>query len=368
MMTGGSNSNNASLHGIMVGMGNPLLDISAVVDEQFLQKYGLKSNDAILAEPKHLPIYDELSSKPDVQYTAGGATQNTCRIVQHMLYLQAPTKNQNNITYFGCVGNDKYGKEMYKQATKDGVNVKYQIDYSGIQTGTCAVCITTAKHERSLVANLGAANKFTIGHLHHAEQHAIIHQAQYFYSAGFFLTVSPASLMHIATHADENNKVLGINLAAPFICQFFKEPLIHAIEYSDYVFGNETEASAFAESMGLLDKTPHDVAKYLSTYVSKRKWHKTGQHQRIAIITQGSNPTIVAINGHTTEYPVPPLEASKIVDSNGAGDAFVGGFFSQLVQGKSIEQCVNAGHWASRQILQVSGIVLDAFPKEVPEF
>jgi len=37
-------------------MGNPLLDISATVDEAFLAKYELKANDAILAEDKHMAM------------------------------------------------------------------------------------------------------------------------------------------------------------------------------------------------------------------------------------------------------------------------------------------------------------------------
>jgi adenosine kinase len=37
-------------------MGNPLLDISAVVKGDFLTKYGLKSNDAILAADQHKPM------------------------------------------------------------------------------------------------------------------------------------------------------------------------------------------------------------------------------------------------------------------------------------------------------------------------
>jgi hypothetical protein len=31
-------------------MGNPLLDISAVVDQEFLDKYGVELNNAVLAE------------------------------------------------------------------------------------------------------------------------------------------------------------------------------------------------------------------------------------------------------------------------------------------------------------------------------
>uniref|UniRef100_A0A8C0W0E4 Adenosine kinase n=1 Tax=Castor canadensis TaxID=51338 RepID=A0A8C0W0E4_CASCN len=41
------------LENILFGMGNPLLDISAVVDKDFLDKYSLKPNDQILAEDKH---------------------------------------------------------------------------------------------------------------------------------------------------------------------------------------------------------------------------------------------------------------------------------------------------------------------------
>jgi adenosine kinase len=37
-------------------MGNPLLDIQVTNGEEILQKYGLKSNDAILAEEKHQPM------------------------------------------------------------------------------------------------------------------------------------------------------------------------------------------------------------------------------------------------------------------------------------------------------------------------
>ena len=42
--------------GCLLGMGNPLLDISAVVKNDFLSKYGLKSNNAILAADQHKPM------------------------------------------------------------------------------------------------------------------------------------------------------------------------------------------------------------------------------------------------------------------------------------------------------------------------
>ena len=44
----------------ILGMGNPLLDISAVVDTDFLTKYDVKLDNQILAEEKHMPMFSDL--------------------------------------------------------------------------------------------------------------------------------------------------------------------------------------------------------------------------------------------------------------------------------------------------------------------
>ena len=57
---------------------------------------------------------------------------------------------------------------------------------------------------------------------------------------GFFLTVSLESILKVAKHAAENNKVFCLNLAAPFISQFFKDGLMQVMPYVDVLYGNET--------------------------------------------------------------------------------------------------------------------------------
>ena len=47
-----------------------------------LEKYGLKANDAILAEDKHMDIFDDLLNNRDAKLIAGGAAQNTARGAQ----------------------------------------------------------------------------------------------------------------------------------------------------------------------------------------------------------------------------------------------------------------------------------------------
>lgn len=150
----------SSYEGVLLGMGNPLLDISAVVDEAFLAKYDIKPGNAILAEEKHLPMYDELASKGDIEYIAGGATQNSIRVAQWMLQIPGAT------SYIGCIGKDKFGERMKKNAEDAGVNAHYYEDVN-VPTGTCAVCVVGG--ERSLVANLSAANCYKSEHLKRPE-------------------------------------------------------------------------------------------------------------------------------------------------------------------------------------------------------
>ena len=47
-----------------------------------LQKYGLKANDAILAEDKHLGLYEDLIQNRNAKLIAGGSAQNTARGAQ----------------------------------------------------------------------------------------------------------------------------------------------------------------------------------------------------------------------------------------------------------------------------------------------
>lgn len=46
----------------------------------------MKPNDAILAEEKHKPIYDELVKLYKVDYIPGGSTQNSIKVAQ-VIYL-----------------------------------------------------------------------------------------------------------------------------------------------------------------------------------------------------------------------------------------------------------------------------------------
>ena len=67
---------------VLCGLGNPLLDIQASVAPGYLKKYNLESNNQILADESHVPMYAELVDWFPVSYLPGGATMNTIRVAK----------------------------------------------------------------------------------------------------------------------------------------------------------------------------------------------------------------------------------------------------------------------------------------------
>merc|ERR1711979_135258 len=90
---------------------------------------------------------------------------------------------------------------------------------------------------------------------------------------------------------------------------------------------------------------------------------KGNKGPRKVVITQGADPTIVAIRGQVTKYPVIKLAPEKLVDTNGAGDAFFGGFLAALVKGKDVEGCCKAGAYSASVVIQHSGCTYPAKPE-----
>ncbi|KAI9805130.1 MAG: hypothetical protein M1825_000964 [Sarcosagium campestre] len=330
---------------------NPLLDIQAKGDAALLEKYGLKANDAILAEEKHLGLYEDLLNNYEAKLIAGGAAQNTARGAQYIL-------PPSSVVYIGCVGRDKYADILQTAVKQAGLRVEYRFDDEQ-PTGRCGVIITG--HDRSMTTDLAAANHYKIEHLKEPRIWELVEKAQYYYVGGYHLTVCVPAVLALAEEAVAKNKTFILSLSAPFIPQFFKDQLDQTAPYWDYVIGNETEALSYAESHGLSTKNIQAIAEHLALLPKKNK-----SRPRTVIITQGTDPTVVATAGYADgsgditleeikEYLVHPIASEQIVDTNGAGDAFAGGFIAGLVAGDVLDKAVDKGHWLAQLSIKELG-------------
>ncbi|EAU92415.1 adenosine kinase [Coprinopsis cinerea okayama7 len=325
-------------------MGNPLLDMQVRNGEALLEKYELKANDAILAEAKHASIYDDVKQNPDITYVAGGAAQNAARGAAYVL-------PPGSVVYTGCVGDDDLAEQLKIANKREGLDEVYQVK-AGEKTGACAVVITG--HHRSLVTDLRAAEKFDQSHLSSPAVAPLIDAAKFFYVEGYFLTHGTASALELSSKAANAGKTFILNLSAPFIPQFFGAQLQQILPHTDILIGNEAEAETWGSANGL--SNPKDLAAVAKTIAALPKTNAS--RPRIVVFTQGAESTVVVTSDKPDEpkwYPVTKLSDEEIVDTNGAGDAFAGGFIGALVAGKTLDEAVEAGHKMGSMCVQQVG-------------
>ncbi len=149
-----------------------------------------------------------------------------------------------------------------------------------------------------------------------------------------------------------------MNLSAPFLCQFFLDKLLEVMPYVDILFGNESEAAAFAEANKWETRDLTEIAKLAAALPRASESSKP----RTVVFTHGPSSTVVVTPTSTDLYPVPAIPQGEVVDFNGAGDAFCGGFFAGLVTNKSVEECVNRGHYAAGVVIRHDGCSYPAKP------
>ena len=106
--------------------------------------------------------------------------------------------------YTGCVGDDDLAEQLKAANKREGLDEAYLVK-KGEKTGACAVIITG--HDRSLVTNLAAAEKFEKSHLASPEVAPLIDAAKIFYVEGYFLTHGTESTVDLASKASAASKV-----------------------------------------------------------------------------------------------------------------------------------------------------------------
>jgi len=149
-----------------------------------------------------------------------------------------------------------------------------------------------------------------------------------------------------------------LNLAAPFLMHVprLKAVFVQTMPYVDILFGNESEAQAWAESEGWETTDIAFIALRISLIPSAK------ERKRIVVFTQGHKCTVVAVGGDVSFHDIVPVPKDKLVDTNGAGDAYVGGFLAAFSKGLDVAACCHAGAYAASIIVQQSGCTFPERP------
>ncbi|KAJ8913210.1 hypothetical protein NQ315_016152, partial [Exocentrus adspersus] len=327
--------------GMLIFFGTPLLDIIAKVDNDLLKKYNLKPDNAVRATPELESIFTEiLNYDPILQ--PGGSVTNSARVFQWVSRKSYP------MIFVGTIGDDEYGKMIRNKFSEEGIRF-YLAEIKHKTTGMCAVLLT--EDNRSLVTHLGASEFFSFNDAD-KELWEDEMTAKYLYLSAFLIRANLKSMKDLITHYLERDNFIILNLAASFVCNKYPNEINYLFKNSSMVFGNESEYVAFAK---LFDIPTADL-KDMLIKINKSFCNNP---TRILIMTRGSKSVIVLNNDVAEEFPTERIDEEKIVDTNGAGDAFVGGFLTQFVKGKTIPECVKCGMWAAEEVIQNHGCNFD---------
>ncbi|KAF5289757.1 hypothetical protein FQA39_LY03674 [Lamprigera yunnana] len=316
-----------------VTFGSPLIDLVINVTDTFLEKFDLNHNDAVALQNDNV-LFEEVE-KLMPKYVIGGCALNTARALKKVL-------ENGTCTVVGAVGDDDYCKYIKNQLDEDTVGWVFVT--LPTNTGRCAVLVNG--NHRSLCTDLGASKYFTVENLQSEEIWKVVQNAHYFYLPGFFLSVSVECVTILAQHTFQ--KFFSLNLSAPFIVERYKDQILDLLPYVDILFGNETEVKSLAKALGWEYKDLSEMLLRINALNVRSK-------SRVTVITRGPKSVLMAHDNNVAEFLVEELEQDKIKDTNGAGDAFVGGFLANFIMGKSLGTCVLGGIDIARRAIQHNG-------------
>jgi len=328
------------------------MDMIADVDEQMIKKYDLKLDSTLHGKMSEHGIFSALKNDKTVEYGAGGCSYNTMRVFNWML---EKTSTSDKVGVLGSVGDDFYGNLYTELLNKENIISLFE-KYDNINTGVC--CVFCHNRDRGHITDLGASILISEEYVNRIWNE--LQEVKLIYTELFILKHRKDIVFKLAELGLDDNKIFGFNLPSFYFIETYKDEILKLLEYADIIFSNQAEAKFLANLINI-EYEEDDIVmlcKQLITYTKKLNTNKN----KIIVITCGPNPAFIIeynykLDKITFSGSYTPIFAdeNEIVDTNGAGDAFAGGFLSKYVNGNSLEECMAAGHWASNVIIKQRG-------------
>lgn len=308
----------------VVGVGNAMMDLLVLVDDEFLTGLGLEKGntyfvDAVTALARLEPFEaDKIITIP------GGAAANAIKTAAVL---------GGNVALFAAVGDDIYGKRYIRAMQSHGV-ATYIKQYGDV-TGH-ALTYITPDAERTFSDHLGAILRLQPEDLDEEVLAAskILHLEAYQLEGDTRAVVERAIAI-----AKANGVKISLDLTDPRLVERHLDTCKNLVEnHIDILFANEAEAKAF---IGLGEEAA--VAEMMKLV-------------EIAVVKIGDQGSLVGSAGKIISVPAVPTTP---VDTTGAGDVYAGAFLYGLTQGWNIEDCGTCGAKLAAEIIAHIGVPVE---------
>jgi adenosine kinase len=263
-----------------------------------------------------------------------------------------PSDKRGSVGVIGSVGDDSYGQTYYNLLDQENIKPVFE----KIPEKNTAICgVFCHGKDRGHVTDLGAS---TMVNDEFVEANwDKFKNAQLVFTELFILKHKKETVFKLAELGSQSDKIFGFNLPSYYFIENFFDEIKTLVEYADVIFVNAEESIFFAKMNGLETNDYAFICEFIAKFPKKNTLKK-----RTVIITCGPNPAQCCEFDHLTmevsfkgTFEPDAVEEDAIIDTNAAGDAFAGGFLSQYMPGKPLDECMKAGHWAAALVIQRRG-------------
>ncbi len=290
----------------LIGVGSPIVDLTAQVPDAFLRNVSGEKGGMVLEDDAEMArILKLLGTAPTLSTggSAANATYNASRLGLRTAFV-------------GKLGNDELARSYVEQFRKAGVDV------SRFKTGTVAnarcLALVTPDAQRTMRTNLGAAMTLSPGEISAADfmgaRHAHI-EGYLVFNRALCESVLACARAAGCTISLDLSSFEVVNAARDWMFQQFGKGI-------DVIFANEDEIRA------LYPGHPGDFEALARELAGRNV---------IAAVKLGRDGSWIAKGSET--HRIEPVHLSDVVDTNGAGDAWAAGFLYGYVRGRPLAEC-----------------------------
>lgn len=348
----------------LICLAQPLVDISAYMSEEFVKKHDLIHGGWQPAEQKHAPVFAALKNQKDVRYTLGGSTLNSIKVAQKI-----SKKSPGFCGGIGCIGSDEIGK-LFRETLHEVNVAPLLITRPKAETGQCAVLIDPKNAERTMITNLGAGRTF-------CGKDAVVFATEILrceimlMSAFFFKNLNGSETLHfMADMLRKSGGAVALSLGASPLWNetgLYRKELEEFLPRTDIVFMNEDEALAYGRTF-IPEKLSNEqdelekckeIGRYIATLPKEERDIVDKFPARVVVITRGGSAAVLATGDEITTHQPQSIAKELVIDTNGAGDTFCGGFLAALLEGGSYKDGMRLGQHCALKMIQVLGCETD---------
>ena len=306
------------------GIGNALVDMEYVVEDSYLQDYGItKGHMNLVDESRIEELTDSLEGLMQKRM-CGGSAANTVYAVQGL----------GGATFYSCnVSGDEIGSYFISEMDAAGVHTNPQDPDMIGKSGRCLILITNDA-ERSMHSFLGVSHELGVDDINLEA----LKRSQYVYIEGYLASSNTAITAAVLAReaAQEADVLTSLTLSDPSIVDNYHAALKNMLGNGVHqLFCNEKEALAWA-STDRLDIAANEL-KDIAPFVN---------------ITLGKNGSLVVAPDGRRQAPGFDVPA---IDTTGAGDMYAGACLYVLTHGGSPIAAAKFANYAAAQMVTIVG-------------